>query len=480
MLGAGALVPFFRDAKDPARAGMIMSESMNTSGRPREPIDTEALFRAHASFVARLLTRLGVGGDELDDAVQEVFLVVHRNGGYVPGPATPTGYLTSIALRVASSHRRRGRKRRERRSDVAPDDVSSANPDPARSLEVNQSLAELQGALDALEPDMRATLVLAELEGESCLSIAAMMQTAVGTVYWRLHRARKTFRAAIANRRAAERRPEALAAGAVLFAPSAEGLLDAARSHPGVTFDVDLALERLRLALRSGAPIPPWVAAATPSGVASGVGLTAPAILSALVLVHAAGTGVSHWNARRVAAPPQAVTAANIASIAPGPVGLFDVAAAPVNAPSVDVPPADAIVQSTAPAATGRALPARRESVAAAARPSPTQPTVELAESPTMADPPAAVDAPGPDAMREIQEVAEAQRLLTSDPARSLALVRASEARTPSGYLREERRYVGVIALFKLGRVDEARTEAGRFLADYPDGPYSARIRAAR
>jgi hypothetical protein len=85
-----------------------------------------------------------------------------------------------------------------------------------------------------------------------------------------------------------------------------------------------------------------------------------------------------------------------------------------------------------------------------------------------------------PDAMPEIQEVATAQRLLDSDPAQALALVRASEARAPSGYLREERRYIGVIALHKLGRSDEARAAAGRFLAEYPDGPYSVRVRAAR
>ena len=271
------------------------------SGR-REPVSTEDLFRAHASFVARFLTRLGVPRDELDDAVQEVFVVVHRNGGYRPGPATPTGYLASIALRAASSHRRRGRKRRERRSEVSPDDVSSAGLDPARSLEVQQSLDELQGALDQLDPDLRATLVLAELEGESCLSIAAAMQIAVGTVYWRLHRARKTFRQAIESRRVAERHAEGLPAGALLFGRPIKALLDTARAHPGVGFDASSALARLREALRSGVSIPPWSAGVTRAGFASGVGLTAPAILSAVVMVHAVGTGLSRWSAGKIPA----------------------------------------------------------------------------------------------------------------------------------------------------------------------------------
>jgi hypothetical protein len=82
--------------------------------------------------------------------------------------------------------------------------------------------------------------------------------------------------------------------------------------------------------------------------------------------------------------------------------------------------------------------------------------------------------------MRELQEVASAQELLASDPARALSLARAGEVRYPSGYLREERRYVGVIALFKLGRLDEARAGAAHFVGDYPDGPFTARVRAAR
>ena len=471
---------------------------MKTSALPpREPVNTEDLFRAHAPFVARVLGRLGVGADERDDAVQEVFVVVHRNGGYVPGPATPTGYLTSIALRVASSHRRRGRKRRERRSEVAPEDVSSASPDPARSLEVNQSLEELQDALDELEPNMRATLVLAELEGESCLSIAATMQTPVGTVYWRLHRARKTFRAAIASRRAAERQPEGLAAGALLFGRSAEGLLDAGRTDPGAPFDVEAALARLRGALRAGASIPPWAAGATHAGVASGVGMTAPAILSALVLVHVVGTGVARWRGEGGDVAGRA-SAANFASVAPAlSARAADVVAqqaAMPDPPAADVPEAAESTPPLPPAAPAeKPLDLHRAPVETVAAPPPRVVSPQANVGPAAhdglglpTDPrsatalPAAVDPSSPDAMREIQEVAEAQRLLTSDPARALALVQASEARTPSGYLREERRYVGVMALFRLGKLDEARTEAARFLADYPDGPYSARVRAAQ
>jgi hypothetical protein len=81
--------------------------------------------------------------------------------------------------------------------------------------------------------------------------------------------------------------------------------------------------------------------------------------------------------------------------------------------------------------------------------------------------------------LQEMQQVATADRLLGSDPASALAIVRACEARFPHGYMAQERSYVAVMALFALGRRSEARAEAARFLRDHPEGTFGERIRAA-
>jgi RNA polymerase sigma-70 factor, ECF subfamily len=155
---------------------------------------TDELFRRHAPFVARLLLRLGVPSREIDDVVQQVFVVVHKNGGYVHGPATPTSYLGAIAVKAASSARRRDGTQRSRHVGYSPELLASSGPDPVTLLEVRRELMQLQAALDEMDPELRAVLVLTELEGESCASIAASQGIPVGTVYWRAHRARKQFR----------------------------------------------------------------------------------------------------------------------------------------------------------------------------------------------------------------------------------------------------------------------------------------------
>jgi hypothetical protein len=83
------------------------------------------------------------------------------------------------------------------------------------------------------------------------------------------------------------------------------------------------------------------------------------------------------------------------------------------------------------------------------------------------------------DVLQEPQQIASAERLLASAPARALAIVRVVEARFPDSYLREERAYVEVMALLGLGRAAEARSRAEAFLTAYPDGPYSRRVRSA-
>jgi RNA polymerase sigma-70 factor (ECF subfamily) len=169
-----------------------VSETASGPTAQRAPLDAEALFRAHAPFVASFLHRLGTPRSEVDDLVQEVFLVAHRKGGFVPGAAQPRTWLAAIALRVA----RVSKRTLGRRLDSADEQVLAMAPeqhDPHRSAEVRQSLARVQRALSALDLEHRAAFVLYELEGEPCDAIAASFDVPVGTIYSRLHHARRRF-----------------------------------------------------------------------------------------------------------------------------------------------------------------------------------------------------------------------------------------------------------------------------------------------
>lgn len=156
-------------------------------------IDAATLFRSHARFVAAFLRRLGAPPSDLDDWVQEVFLVAHRKGGYVPGAGQPRTWLGAIAFRVASSGRRSQRRRREAMDEDAIAGLSAHATDPSEIVEARRSLVRVQRSLDTLDLEHRAAFVLYEIEGESCQDIAASFGVPVGTVYSRLHHARRRF-----------------------------------------------------------------------------------------------------------------------------------------------------------------------------------------------------------------------------------------------------------------------------------------------
>ncbi|HEX7481269.1 MAG TPA: sigma-70 family RNA polymerase sigma factor [Polyangiales bacterium] len=175
---------------------------INSSGSGRAlsiegHLDSAELFRRYASFVANFLARMGVARSDLDDLVQDVFLIAHRNGGYDPGPAKPTTYLAAIAFRAATTHRRKGKTRSFVKA--ADEIVTAAGDDrhnPERDADQKRQLAILDRALAVLDDDKRAVFVMAELQGETVVSIAAGLGIPVDTAYSRLRAARQLFREA--------------------------------------------------------------------------------------------------------------------------------------------------------------------------------------------------------------------------------------------------------------------------------------------
>jgi hypothetical protein len=80
---------------------------------------------------------------------------------------------------------------------------------------------------------------------------------------------------------------------------------------------------------------------------------------------------------------------------------------------------------------------------------------------------------------REMAQLMQAKQALTSNPARALSLAQAGEQEFRNSLFSEERQHVLLLALIKLGRVEEAERRAQPFLSTHPDSPFARRIRNA-
>jgi RNA polymerase sigma-70 factor (ECF subfamily) len=153
------------------------------------------LFDGHADFVFRVLRRLGVAECDLDDAAQDVFVVIHRNLSQYDHQSALRSWLFGILYRVASGYRRRTRRRREDMPARLP--VQVVQPSQLEELEFREAQRLLLDALDQIEPAPRAVFVLYELEEMDMPEVAAALGCPPQTAYSRLYAARAGVRAHI-------------------------------------------------------------------------------------------------------------------------------------------------------------------------------------------------------------------------------------------------------------------------------------------
>lgn len=160
------------------------------------------VFREHGAFVFRLLRRLGVPDADLDDATQDVFMIVHRSLGRYEERNQMRGWLYRICVREAS------RLRRSRPPPATVDlDVLTA-PDassPERAVQASEARADFDRLLSALDEARRTVFVLYEVEELPMEDVAKIVNCPVATAYSRLRSARKLV-AAAAKRLEAQRR----------------------------------------------------------------------------------------------------------------------------------------------------------------------------------------------------------------------------------------------------------------------------------
>jgi RNA polymerase sigma-70 factor (ECF subfamily) len=159
-------------------------------------LDFRTVYLDHADFVWRSLRRLGVREADVPDAVQEVFLVVHRRLAEFEGRARLTTWLFRICLRVASDRQRLAHARREVLGDDSIEQIMDPAEDAPSQVERREGVALLDAALARMDLDQRAVFTLFELESLTGEEIAEALQIPLGTVYSRLRLGREAFRKA--------------------------------------------------------------------------------------------------------------------------------------------------------------------------------------------------------------------------------------------------------------------------------------------
>jgi RNA polymerase sigma-70 factor (ECF subfamily) len=127
----------------------------------------------------------------LDDALQEVFIVVHRRLGDFEGRASLRTWIYAITYRVAQSHRRRSR---QQEVEELSSDLPALGPTPLEAAERAQAGELVLSFLEGMPDSKRDVFVLCVLEDLSAPEASSILDVNVNTVYSRLRHVRAEFK----------------------------------------------------------------------------------------------------------------------------------------------------------------------------------------------------------------------------------------------------------------------------------------------
>lgn len=188
----GRLLPFRRVA---GVAADLSDDALLAACAVGESAALGALFDRYHKDVHRFLARMsGTDARDLDDLVQTTFLEIQRSVAGFGGRSSVRSWIFGIAANVVRHHVRAEVRRRTLVAALAEQPAgASAQPDAA--LQKRQLVAEIVAAQHQLPHDLRVVFVMCDLERVPGGEVAAILGLREGTLWRRLHEARKRLRA---------------------------------------------------------------------------------------------------------------------------------------------------------------------------------------------------------------------------------------------------------------------------------------------
>lgn len=184
-------------ARQPVRTTQPDDASDRDLVRRISGADRDAFRQLYVEYhrrLARFLVRVLRNPEDLEEVVNDTFLIVWRRAGDFRGASRVSTWILGIAYRRALKSMRSAASWL-RAATLATEGIETAIDDTTSKTE-NQQLLDF--GLSSLRPEERLVLVLAYRMDHSCEEIAAIAGCPVNTVKSRMFQARRKLRAIIA------------------------------------------------------------------------------------------------------------------------------------------------------------------------------------------------------------------------------------------------------------------------------------------
>ena len=156
--------------------------------------DISKAYTENGVFIGRVIRGLTGEGPHVDDLLQETFILAFKNYSKFQGKSSFKTWLYSIASNQCKMYKRslfrfKLFKEKFSKEKAECDPLTTYN-----SIERKETAAAVHKIIQKIPFKQREVFILYELEEQSGNDIAVLLDIPVGTVWTRLHYARKIFK----------------------------------------------------------------------------------------------------------------------------------------------------------------------------------------------------------------------------------------------------------------------------------------------
>ncbi|MFZ5758932.1 MAG: RNA polymerase sigma factor [Thermodesulfobacteriota bacterium] len=167
-----------------------------------KPDDFETILSTHLTKLHRVAYRLTRRAEDAEDLVHDVIVKLYPKRDEICRLEKPGPWLVKVLYRTFIDQRRRaGRSplslvlhENDNDGSTLLDQVATEENNPERLSENSQLRDKLLAAIHSLNPDQQHLCILHDMEGYTLAELEEILETPIGTLKSRLHRARANLR----------------------------------------------------------------------------------------------------------------------------------------------------------------------------------------------------------------------------------------------------------------------------------------------
>ena len=174
----------------------------NSNIRKREHSDFENRILPHLEYLYRISYRFTGNKEDAEDLVQDLLVKLYPKQDELIEVVNLRSWLIRVLYRQFIDTKRKQKRfklkviinRSESENKDPLENIPGSNPDPEEYTQGRYFMKSLKKALDKLNKDQRAVVVLHDIEGYKLNELEMLLEVPQGTLKSRLHRARAKIR----------------------------------------------------------------------------------------------------------------------------------------------------------------------------------------------------------------------------------------------------------------------------------------------